>query len=132
MDSMYQKIVELNSKVENLQEIVAQMSKQIVVLSSRQDEKYGSTVESSSSLNDMIPNPDTSNEYADLNMVHKDILVGGNSWQYNSYRYQQMGMSSDVQIRRLTAQLTAAYNRIAALEEQLLSKNHKEHKVNKQ
>lgn len=131
MDSIYQKIVELNSKIEKLQEIVAQMSKQIVVLSSSQDEKHESKVESSS-WSDMIPSPDTSNEYADLNMVHKDILVGGNSWQYNSYRYQQMGISSDVQIRRLTAQLTAAYNRIAALEEQLLSKNHKENKVHKQ
>ena len=29
--------------------------------------------------------------------------------------------STDIQIRRLTAQLTAAYHRIAALEEQLLS-----------
>lgn len=29
--------------------------------------------------------------------------------------------SSDVQIQRLTAQLTAAYNRIAALEEQLMA-----------
>jgi hypothetical protein len=30
--------------------------------------------------------------------------------------------ASDIQIQRLTAQLTAAYNRIASLEEQLISK----------
>ncbi|NEP07517.1 MAG: hypothetical protein F6K34_23605 [Okeania sp. SIO4D6] len=31
-------------------------------------------------------------------------------------------LTSEIQIQRLTAQLTAAYNRIAALEEQLLSR----------
>jgi hypothetical protein len=31
-------------------------------------------------------------------------------------------MSPELQIQRLTAQLTAAYNRIASLEEQLLSR----------
>jgi hypothetical protein len=30
-------------------------------------------------------------------------------------------MTQDIQIQRLTAQLTAAYNRIAALEEQLVA-----------
>ena len=37
------------------------------------------------------------------------------------------GLSSDIQIQRLTAQLTAAYGRIAALEEQLLARREPQH-----
>ncbi len=40
--------------------------------------------------------------------------MDSNPPKYNSF-------ADEIQIRRLTAQLTAAYNRIAALEEQLLS-----------
>lgn len=47
----------------------------------------------------------------------KDIL---NDDEPNSVFHR--GMSPEAQIQRLTAQLTAAYNRIAALEEQLLTK----------
>ena len=51
---------------------------------------------------------------------HKDVLADSN------YPRSELGadadLSPELQIRRLTAQLTAAYNRIAALEEQLLSK----------
>jgi hypothetical protein len=54
-------------------------------------------------------------------MEHKDVLV--------DVRFpdteQQSGdrpLSLEIQVQRLTAQLTAAYNRIAALEDQLLSK----------
>ncbi|GAB4217451.1 MAG: hypothetical protein OHK0012_21940 [Synechococcales cyanobacterium] len=38
-----------------------------------------------------------------------------------SHRHASFDMPLEGQIQRLTAQLTAAYNRIAALEEQLLS-----------
>ncbi len=55
---------------------------------------------------------------------HKDVLVDD---EYESRRDWPESMSEsllspELQIQRLTAQLTAAYNRIAALEEQLLSK----------
>jgi hypothetical protein len=52
---------------------------------------------------------------------HKDILIdtdGGEMFATKSDRV----LSPELQIQRLTAQLTAAYNRIAALEEQLLSR----------
>lgn len=54
-------------------------------------------------------------------LEHKDILVDdvyldGNLEGGDKY------LTPDIQIQRLTAQLTAAYNRIAALEEQLLLK----------
>ena len=53
-------------------------------------------------------------------LTHKDILVDDNS-STSSTSSSSENLSPDTQIRRLTAQLTAAYNRIAALEEQLLT-----------
>jgi hypothetical protein len=122
MDLMYEKIKELGSKMEELQEIVKELGRQINVV-----EPITEKAESPLTLNEMeiIPSSIINDDYGDLNLDHKDILVGGNSWQYHSYRYKEMGMTAEVEIRRLTAQLTAAYNRIAALEEQLLSQSQK-------
>ena len=54
-------------------------------------------------------------------LEHKDLLSDDSYFDKNSQSLEQE-LSADIQIQRLTAQLTAAYNRIAALEEQLLSK----------
>lgn len=54
-------------------------------------------------------------------MDHKDILLDDSYFDKNSQNLEKE-LTTDIQIQRLTAQLTAAYNRIAALEEQLLSK----------
>lgn len=53
-------------------------------------------------------------------MEHKDVLVDDN-YPTNNDISVDIELSPEIQIQRLTAQLTAAYNRIAALEEQLLS-----------
>jgi hypothetical protein len=53
-------------------------------------------------------------------LEHKDILVEDYSHS-SSFTGGDVFMTADIQIRRLTAQLTAAYNRIAALEEQLIA-----------
>lgn len=50
---------------------------------------------------------------------HKDVLAEAPYPDQDSRRTEHI--SPEVQTQRLTAQLTAAYNRIAALEEQLLS-----------
>lgn len=53
-------------------------------------------------------------------MEHKDVLADGTCLD----THRQSGekeLTPEIQIQRLTAQLTAAYNRIAALEEQLLA-----------
>ena len=52
---------------------------------------------------------------------HKDILLDETSTSSKSSSGNEKELSPEIQIRRLTAQLTAAYNRIAALEEQLLT-----------
>lgn len=55
-------------------------------------------------------------------MEHKDVLIDGNNEITNSHHNSDKALSADIQVQRLTAQLTAAYNRIAALEEQLLAR----------
>ncbi|MBR8834579.1 MAG: hypothetical protein DSM106950_11210 [Stigonema ocellatum SAG 48.90 = DSM 106950] len=52
---------------------------------------------------------------------HKDVLVDG-IYPDTNLQAGDKNLTSEIQIQRLTAQLTAAYNRIAALEEQLLLK----------
>lgn len=53
-------------------------------------------------------------------MEHKDVLADGTCLDTNRQNGEKV-LSPEIQIQRLTAQLTAAYNRIAALEDQLLS-----------
>lgn len=52
-------------------------------------------------------------------LEHKDVLTDGIYLDMNRQNGERT-LSPEIQIQRLTAQLTAAYNRIAALEEQLL------------
>jgi NAD-specific glutamate dehydrogenase len=47
---------------------------------------------------------------------HKDILLDG----VVEISYQTIEITPEIQIQRLTTQLTAAYHRIAALEEQFI------------
>ncbi|MEO0867664.1 MAG: hypothetical protein AAFY17_04280, partial [Cyanobacteria bacterium J06642_11] len=51
---------------------------------------------------------------------HKDILNDEPHFGLDQLTGNQ-SLSPEIQVQRLTAQLTAAYNRIAALEEQLLA-----------
>jgi len=52
-------------------------------------------------------------------LEHKDILADGVYPEINPNAGDKQ-ITPEIQIQRLTTQLTAAYNRIAALEEQLL------------
>lgn len=67
-------------------------------------------------------------EHQELLNNHKDILVDDESLHssFASYSHssENVNISCEEQVNRLTAQLTAAYYRIAVLEEQLLSARH--------
>ncbi len=53
---------------------------------------------------------------------HKDIIEDDDfKRSLDTHIHLENDMSCEIQLQRLTAQLTAAYNRIASLEEQLLS-----------
>ena len=57
----------------------------------------------------------------DSQLEHKDVLIDG-IYPEGNLDGGERQLTPEIQIQRLTAQLTAAYNRIAALEEQLLLK----------
>lgn len=67
-------------------------------------------------------------EHQQLLNNHKDILVDDDSLHtpFASYSHSSdnVNISCEEQVNRLTAQLTAAYHRIACLEDQLLSVRH--------
>lgn len=52
-------------------------------------------------------------------LEHKDVLMDGIYPEMNLQAGDKQ-ITPEIQLQRLTAQLTAAYNRIAALEEQLM------------
>ncbi len=120
MDTLQVQISELRDKIERLYQLIEQISNQIKELSSQR-------VRHSEQESYSLPNftPKTSHFIvhegeSEYQLTHKDILVDDNS-STSSTNSSSDNLAPDTQIRRLTAQLTAAYNRIAALEEQLLT-----------
>lgn len=120
MDTLQIQINELRDKIDRLHDLIEQISNQIKDLSSqrvkpREQESY-SLPKFSTKINQYM----THGGEPEYQLTHKDILVDDNS-STNSTNANTDNLAPDTQIRRLTAQLTAAYNRIAALEEQLLT-----------
>jgi len=59
-------------------------------------------------------------EYDFQELEHKDVLIDRIVYPEINYQATDRQITPEIQIQRLTTQLTAAYHRIAALEEQLL------------
>ncbi|VXD22107.1 hypothetical protein [Planktothrix paucivesiculata] len=117
MDGLTQKVVTLTHKVDALYEIITQLTNQVSEHLSSEETPNSSdqTIAFSPSL------PDVSQTRKGLSQQeHKDILID-DEYMETIYYSQESSLTADIQIQRLTAQLTAAYNRIAALEEKLLS-----------
>lgn len=53
-------------------------------------------------------------------LEHEDVLIDGLVYSEMNYQSRNRQVTPEIQIQRLTTQLTAAYHRIAALEEQLV------------
>ncbi|MDJ0648603.1 MAG: hypothetical protein QNJ60_07830 [Xenococcaceae cyanobacterium MO_188.B19] len=120
MDTLQIQIHELQEKVDRLHELVERISSQINALTAEQ--KQGMEEDYSFPPLAASRHQMKSSQRESLHsMSHKDILVDDSSNGSNTVAGSEQELSPDIQIRRLTAQLTAAYNRIAALEEQLLS-----------
>ncbi len=118
MDTVQQELIALSHKVDMLYEILDQLSHQIAEALS--EIKHILKPIPSSSGGNVRPDAYHSQSLMESVMEHKDILVENNNDNGNFHQNSENGLSADVQVQRLTAQLTAAYNRIAALEEQLL------------
>jgi hypothetical protein len=120
MDSIQEQVTMLTGKVDALHQMIDQVNGQVSNI-------LALTHPKALDDRDLMIN-DGSYDYVpqagptalDRVSEHKDILVDSSYLDLERHS-NETTLSKDVQIQRLTAQLTAAYNRIAALEEQLLA-----------
>lgn len=124
MDSLQEQVSALNLKVDALHQVIEQLGMQTAEIMS--------SIRQLSKENHHNSHPETmlgrltyhsyqSRTLLDSEMEHKDVLSDIN-YPDPDAQGGDRNLTPEVQIQRLTAQLTAAYNRIAALEEQLLAK----------
>ena len=119
MDTLQKQINVMNGKIDEMHQLIEQLTGNLsqVVTEIKSSSGNGSSFSSFGgssghyyqSVRSTVPS-----------MKHKDVLVDHHSSE-SSMQSGEKALSPEVQIQRLTAQLTAAYNRIAALEEQLLA-----------
>ncbi|MFS8118444.1 MAG: hypothetical protein ACMG55_08120 [Microcoleus sp.] len=120
MEMLRQQVTALTQQVDALYKLIEKLNEKL--LDSANETKLNQQRNDGSGT---VENDNTSSyqSYSRLNALleHKDILLDDSYFDKNSQSLEKE-LSSEIQIQRLTAQLTAAYNRIAALEEQLLAK----------
>ncbi len=116
MDTLQKQIAALNVKVDALHQLIEQLSQKLTDGLSEAKMSIGQANQRSASWS-RYPH---GHRGLDEALEHKDVLSDFASPESSSQSGERL-LSPEIQIQRLTAQLTAAYNRIAALEEQLLS-----------
>lgn len=120
MDSLQEQVVTLTERVDALHSVIEQLGEKISAVLSEVSSSAGSSGHRQISHHGFGRSYYPTQREPMPSMEHKDILSDSDLSDAESQSGER-SLSSEVQIQRLTAQLTAAYNRIAALEEQLLS-----------
>jgi uncharacterized coiled-coil protein SlyX len=119
MDSLQKQVKDLSTKVDALYQVIEQLNQAIAEMLPN----TRSLPESNSSrlkVGTSYYQYQRHNGLSDNSMEHKDVLADENNLDMTCKSGEKQ-LAPEIQIQRLTAQLTAAYNRIAALEEQLLA-----------
>ncbi|MGD1895415.1 MAG: hypothetical protein ACFB16_00515 [Phormidesmis sp.] len=117
MDVLEKQVLELSDKVDSLHGLIAQLAEKV-------DE--GMSASHALTSSDILPDSGPVNispaarRPPNPAMMHKDIL-SDEPYVEADKSGSAHKLSPEIQIQRLTAQLTAAYNRIAALEEQIMA-----------
>ncbi len=127
MEMLRQQVTVLSQQVDSLYKLIENLNEKL--LESAQETKLALLQKNdcSGTLGNDRTSSYQSYSRLDALLEHKDILLDDSYFDKNSQSLEKE-LSTEIQIQRLTAQLTAAYNRIAALEEQLLSKRmHSQH-----
>lgn len=119
MDLLQDQIAVLNTKVDALHQTIERLGSQVTEALS--EVKSITAEKNTSQIGTHTGRSFYQSRAFESEMEHKDVLSDFNYPESESQGGER-SLSPEVQIQRLTAQLTAAYNRIAALEEQLLSK----------
>jgi len=121
MNRLEQDIHTLDQKVDGLYQIIEHLSLQVAQCQgcdSQPETKPANPPDSMNSIS-RYKRYAQSSQITELEMGHKDILLDEEEGFKDTHYDQEL--SPETQVRRLTVQLMAAYNRIAALEEQVLS-----------
>lgn len=122
MDAVQKQIIALSHKIDTLYQMIEQLSYKVSDALSEINQSSAQENGQSQPVANARPQSYKVHSLMDSVMEHKDVLMDGNSEMTNSPQNSENSLSADIQVQRLTAQLTAAYNRIAALEEQLLAR----------
>ncbi|WP_236738813.1 hypothetical protein [Chroogloeocystis siderophila] len=119
MEPLQKQVITLSHKVDTLYQAIEQLNGRVSEALS--ECRLSPTQEASYSLQNTGGRYATQGyKAAKTTMGHKDVLEDNGSIE-NQRQSGEKELAPEIQIQRLTAQLTAAYNRIAALEEQLLA-----------
>ncbi|NJP10725.1 MAG: hypothetical protein HC866_15640 [Leptolyngbyaceae cyanobacterium RU_5_1] len=120
MDTLQKQLSVLSNKVDGLYQLIDQLSGRVSEIVT--ECQLGSEQVHRPDLEKAVGHRFYRNQSGlDSSMEHKDVLIDGDSFD-SAIQNSERQLSPEIQIQRLTAQLTAAYGRIAALEEQLISK----------
>jgi len=117
VDLLHKQILVLSNKIDALYQIVEQLNQKV-----SQALAEGRIKAAAGAANEQVVRGTVPARAPGVMPEHKDILVD-DDYSHSRHLSGDRPLSAEVQIQRLTAQLTAAYNQIAALEEQLLSRH---------
>jgi len=121
MEALRQQVTVLTQKVDSLYKLIENLNEKLLESAKETKLAHEQSEDRSLTVGNHKTSPSQSYSSLDGLLEHKDILLDDSYFEKNSQSLEKE-LSSEIQIQRLTAQLTAAYNRIAALEEQLLAK----------
>ena len=118
MEPLQKQVLTLSSKVDDLYQLIVHLDRKV---SQSLSSSCTDTIVGDALLDDTETSSYAPKGHINFNaeMEHKDVLVDAIYTDINLQAGDRL-LTPEIQIQRLTAQLTAAYNRIAALEEQLL------------
>lgn len=119
MDTLQKQINALSAKVDDLHQLIEQLGLRVSEIVT--ECKIGSEQNHRPEGEVGVGYRHRSFIMSDPSMEHKDVLVDNDGIDPGLQNNERQ-LSPEIQIQRLTAQLTAAYSRIAALEEQLIAK----------
>lgn len=122
MDALQKQVRALAEKVDALYQIIDTLSYRVSEALADKGSTHSQGSDRSAAVASLRQYTYQNHNSLDRAMEHKDVLVDRNGFDSNSHQSSEKELAPEIQIKRLTAQLTAAYNRIAALEEQLLAR----------
>jgi hypothetical protein len=119
METLQTQIINLSHKLDSLYQVIEALDSKIAQAFSECSLANTQAGKNSLGKSDVVRSQLKGDMNLHPELEHKDVLTDGMSLDLNRQGADK-NLTPEIQIQRLTAQLTAAYNRIAALEEQLM------------